>query len=99
MSDTPVRSLINWLGLFVMKAGIPHYDPASLQLAQEISETAGVELTGIYAHCGNTYGCEGEEQIKAVAQKTTTFTLQFMEKYADFNIKVLKLLLLKIHIS
>lgn len=42
----------------------------------------GVELTGIYAHCGNTYGCKGEEQIKAVAQKTTTIVLQFVEKYA-----------------
>ncbi|XP_030627611.1 uncharacterized protein zgc:162816 [Chanos chanos] len=62
------------------RAGVPHSDPSALQLAQDISETAGVELTGIYAHCGNTYGCKGEEQIKAVAQETTTFTLQFMEK-------------------
>ncbi|KAL0180944.1 hypothetical protein M9458_023350, partial [Cirrhinus mrigala] len=52
---------------------------AALQLAQEISEASGVELTGIYAHCGNTYACQGEEQIKAVAQETTTITLQFME--------------------
>lgn len=73
--------------VFVLKAGIPHSEPAALQLAQEISETAGVELTGVYAHCGNTYGCEGEQQIKAAAQNTTTFTLQFMEKYADFNAK------------
>lgn len=40
----------------------------------------GVELTGVYAHCGNTYSCQGEEQIKAVAQQTTTVTLQFMDK-------------------
>lgn len=83
---TAVRSLINWHGVvFVLKAGIPHHDPAALQLAQEIWETAGVELTGIYAHCGNTYGCEGVEQIKDVAQNTTTFTLEFMEKYAHFK--------------
>ncbi|KAI2659099.1 D-threo-3-hydroxyaspartate dehydratase [Labeo rohita] len=49
------------------RAGVPHCDPAALQLAQEISETSGVELTGIYAHCGNTYACQGEEQIKAAA--------------------------------
>uniref|UniRef100_A0A3B4Z6F1 D-serine dehydratase-like n=1 Tax=Stegastes partitus TaxID=144197 RepID=A0A3B4Z6F1_9TELE len=42
--------------------------------------TEGVELTGVYAHCGNTYNCRGVEQIQAVAQETTDFTLQFMEK-------------------
>jgi len=65
----------------VSTAGVPHFDPAALKLAQEVSDTAGVELTGIYSHCGNTYACQGEEQIKAVAQETTTITLQFMEKY------------------
>uniref|UniRef100_A0A673X3M3 Zgc:162816 n=1 Tax=Salmo trutta TaxID=8032 RepID=A0A673X3M3_SALTR len=40
----------------------------------------GVELTGVYAHCGNTYGCRGAEQIHAVARETTTLVLQFMEK-------------------
>lgn len=61
-------------------AGIPYSEPRALQLAKDIAETAGVELTGVYAHCGNTYGCQGEEQIKAVAQETTTLTLQFMDK-------------------
>lgn len=65
------------------RAGVPHCDPAALQLALEIWDTSGVELMGIYAHCGNTYACQGEEQIKAVAQETTTIVLQFMEKYAD----------------
>uniref|UniRef100_A0A3Q3WYX7 D-serine dehydratase-like domain-containing protein n=1 Tax=Mola mola TaxID=94237 RepID=A0A3Q3WYX7_MOLML len=40
----------------------------------------GVELTGVYAHCGNSYHCRGLEQIQAVAQETTKLTLQFMEK-------------------
>ncbi|XP_064183616.1 D-serine dehydratase isoform X2 [Anguilla rostrata] len=62
------------------RAGVPHSEPAALQLAQAISESPGVELTGIYTHCGNTYSCSGEEEIRAVAQDTTTFTLQFMEK-------------------
>ncbi|XP_022525263.2 D-threo-3-hydroxyaspartate dehydratase isoform X2 [Astyanax mexicanus] len=69
------------------RAGVPHSEPAALKLAQEISETAGVELTGIYAHCGNTYGCKGEEQIKAVAQQTTAITLQFMEKLKAIGIQ------------
>lgn len=66
--------------MFNFLAGIPHSHPAALRLAKEISDTEGVELTGIYAHCGNTYGCKGEVQIKAVAQNTTTIVLQFMEK-------------------
>lgn len=67
---------------FFLLAGIPHANPAALELAKEISETPGVELTGIYAHCGNTYDCKGEEQTKAIAQETTTIVLQFVEKYA-----------------
>ncbi|XP_053490239.1 D-threo-3-hydroxyaspartate dehydratase [Ictalurus furcatus] len=62
------------------RAGVPHSDPAALQLAKDISETEGVELTGIYAHCGNTYGCKGEVEIKAVAQETTNIVLQFVKK-------------------
>uniref|UniRef100_A0A3Q3ME00 Uncharacterized LOC113134930 n=1 Tax=Mastacembelus armatus TaxID=205130 RepID=A0A3Q3ME00_9TELE len=49
-------------------------------LKEAISEAAGVELTGVYVHCGNTYNCRGVEQIQAVAQETTSLTLQFMEK-------------------
>uniref|UniRef100_A0A3Q0RS19 Zgc:162816 n=1 Tax=Amphilophus citrinellus TaxID=61819 RepID=A0A3Q0RS19_AMPCI len=42
--------------------------------------TEGVELRGVYAHCGNTYYCTGVEQIQAVAQETTKLILQFVEK-------------------
>uniref|UniRef100_A0A3P9M123 Zgc:162816 n=1 Tax=Oryzias latipes TaxID=8090 RepID=A0A3P9M123_ORYLA len=38
------------------------------------------ENLGVYAHCGNTYTCKGLEQIQAVAQETTSFVLDFMEK-------------------
>lgn len=69
------------LCLFFAVAGVLHSEPEALRLAQAITETKGVELTGVYAHCGNTYNCRGVEQIQAVAQETTTFTLQFMEKY------------------
>ncbi|XP_036842675.1 D-threo-3-hydroxyaspartate dehydratase isoform X4 [Oncorhynchus mykiss] len=62
------------------RAGVLHSEPEALRLAQAISESEGVELTGVYAHCGNTYGCRGAEQIHAVAHETTTLVLQFMEK-------------------
>uniref|UniRef100_A0A8C8DLP2 D-serine dehydratase n=1 Tax=Oryzias sinensis TaxID=183150 RepID=A0A8C8DLP2_9TELE len=62
------------------RAGVLHSEPGALQLAQAIAGTEGVELTGVYAHCGNTYTCKGLEQIQAVAQETTSFVLDFMEK-------------------
>lgn len=72
--------LVHCYFIFSYLAGIPHRNPAALELAKEISETEGMELTGIYAHCGNTYGCKGEVQIKAVAQETTTLVLEFVKK-------------------
>ena len=65
---------------FYFIAGVLHSEPEALQLAQAIAKTEGVELTGVYAHCGNSYQCKGVEKIQAVAQETTTLTLQFMEK-------------------
>ncbi|XP_068197228.1 D-serine dehydratase isoform X2 [Antennarius striatus] len=62
------------------RAGVLHSDAGAVQLAQAIAGAEGVELTGVYAHCGNTYYCKGVEQIQAVAQETTDLTLQFMEK-------------------
>lgn len=52
-------------------------------MALAIAGTEGVELTGVYAHCGNTYDCRGVEQIQAVAQETTDLTLRFMDKYVQ----------------
>ncbi len=69
-------------------AGVLHSDPEALRLAQAVSETEGVELTGVYAHCGNTYNCRGVEQIQAVAQETTNLILQFMEKYDKSNTRL-----------
>lgn len=68
------------------RAGVLHSQPEALKLAQAIHEAEGVELTGVYAHCGNTYNCRGIEQIQAVAQETTTLTLQFMEKLQSVGI-------------
>ncbi|XP_028836744.1 uncharacterized protein LOC114790664 isoform X2 [Denticeps clupeoides] len=72
------------------RAGVPNSNPKAQKLAQDIAATPGVELTGIYAHCGNTYVCQGQEQIKAVAQETTTSVLQFMEKLKAVGIQGLK---------
>ncbi|XP_076880930.1 D-serine dehydratase [Brachyhypopomus gauderio] len=69
------------------RAGVLHSTQDALQLARDISETTGVELTGIYAHCGNTYGCKGKEQITAIAQETTTNILQFMERLKAIGIQ------------
>lgn len=62
-------------------AGALYSDPEALQLAKAIAETDGVELSGVYAHCGNTYNCRGVEEIQAVAKETSSLTLQFMQKY------------------
>lgn len=78
--DVQVEHLLN-LCLHFAVAGALHSDPEALRLARAIAETDGVELTGVYAHCGNTYNCRGVEQIQAVTQETTSLTLQFMEKY------------------
>lgn len=76
--NAPDRSAA--VSLLFAAAGVLHSEPEALQLARAIAEADGVELTGVYAHCGNTYNCEEVEQIQAVAQETTSFTLQFMEK-------------------
>ncbi|XP_061926266.1 D-serine dehydratase [Entelurus aequoreus] len=60
------------------RAGILHSEPDALKLAQAIAGTPGVDLTGVYAHCGNTYNCTGVKEIQAVAKETTDLTLQFM---------------------
>ncbi|KAK7945100.1 hypothetical protein WMY93_000828 [Mugilogobius chulae] len=47
-------------------SGVLHSLPEALNLAQDIHAAEGVELTGIYAHCGNTYYCKGIEQIQHI---------------------------------
>lgn len=68
------------------RAGVLHSEPEAIRLAQAIAQAEGVKLTGVYAHCGNTYNCKGVEQIQAVAQETTSLTLQFVEKLKSFGI-------------
>nr|XP_006007171.2 PREDICTED: D-threo-3-hydroxyaspartate dehydratase-like [Latimeria chalumnae] len=61
------------------RAGVKHTDPAAIELARAIAQSEGVELVGVYAHCGNTYDCRGIQEIQGVAQMTTTSVLQFVD--------------------
>nr|XP_056713488.1 D-serine dehydratase-like [Euleptes europaea] len=67
------------------RAGVRHTDPAALELAQAIA-AGPMELAGVYAHCGNSYHCQGVPEIQSVAQTTTEMVLQFMEKLREEGI-------------
>ncbi|KAG2459598.1 AOXA oxidase, partial [Polypterus senegalus] len=62
------------------RAGVLHTEAAAVDLAKAISESSGIELSGVYAHCGNTYKCSGAQEIQAVAQRTISAVLSFGEK-------------------
>lgn len=61
-------------------AGVRPTDPGALPLARAIAEEAPGEVTlvGVYAHCGNTYGCSGVPAIQAIARATTAAVLDFV---------------------
>nr|XP_028606737.1 uncharacterized protein LOC114607579 isoform X1 [Podarcis muralis]XP_028606738.1 uncharacterized protein LOC114607579 isoform X1 [Podarcis muralis] len=67
------------------RAGLRHSDPAALELAKAIAEGA-TKLTGIYAHCGNSYSCHGASEIQAVARTTTALTLKFMDQLKEAGV-------------
>uniref|UniRef100_A0A8C3BBC9 D-serine dehydratase n=1 Tax=Cairina moschata TaxID=8855 RepID=A0A8C3BBC9_CAIMO len=62
------------------RAGVRPTDPGALPLARAIAEEAPGEVTlvGVYAHCGNTYGCSGVPAIQAIARATTAAVLDFV---------------------
>uniref|UniRef100_A0A8C9FQ75 D-serine dehydratase n=3 Tax=Pavo cristatus TaxID=9049 RepID=A0A8C9FQ75_PAVCR len=62
------------------RAGMRPTDPAALELARAIANDAPEEVTlvGVYAHCGNTYGCSGADAIQAIARTTTNAVLSFV---------------------
>ncbi|XP_062813861.1 D-serine dehydratase isoform X3 [Anolis carolinensis] len=68
------------------RAGLKHDDPSAVELAKAIAEGATTELAGVYAHCGNSYGCNGVPDIQSVARTTTQLTLQFMEKLKEAGV-------------
>lgn len=61
-------------------AGIRPTDPEAVTLARSIAlgHPELVTLVGIYAHCGNTYGCRDIPAIQAIARDTTTAVLEFV---------------------
>ncbi|XP_041045777.1 D-threo-3-hydroxyaspartate dehydratase isoform X2 [Carcharodon carcharias] len=69
------------------RVGVRPEDPAALILAKSIADCKGVELAGVYAHCGNSYQATGVKEIQAVAQETTTATLGFMEKLEKADVR------------
>ncbi|XP_039612785.1 D-threo-3-hydroxyaspartate dehydratase isoform X1 [Polypterus senegalus] len=68
------------------RAGVLHTEAAAVDLAKAISESSGIELSGVYAHCGNTYKCSGAQEIQAVAQRTISAVLSFGEKLKSAGI-------------
>lgn len=61
-------------------AGIRPTDPEALSLARAIAQGSPelVTLVGVYAHCGNTYGCRDIAAIQAIARDTTAAVLEFV---------------------
>ncbi|NWR95621.1 DSD1 dehydratase, partial [Furnarius figulus] len=62
------------------RAGIRPTDPEALALARSIAQGTPevVTLVGVYAHCGNTYGCGDIPAIQAIARDTTNAVLSFV---------------------
>ncbi|NXU08847.1 DSD1 dehydratase, partial [Pardalotus punctatus] len=62
------------------RAGIRPTDPEALALARSIAQGSPelVTLVGVYAHCGNTYGCRDIPAIQAIARDTTAAVLEFV---------------------
>ncbi|NWH88872.1 DSD1 dehydratase, partial [Aegithalos caudatus] len=62
------------------RAGIRPSDPEAVALARAIAQGSPelVTLVGVYAHCGNTYGCGDIAAIQAIARDTTAAVLEFV---------------------
>ncbi|NWV25380.1 DSD1 dehydratase, partial [Origma solitaria] len=62
------------------RVGIRPTDPEALALARAIAQGSPelVTLVGVYAHCGNTYGCRDIPAIQAIARDTTAAVLEFV---------------------
>ncbi|NWU92544.1 DSD1 dehydratase, partial [Upupa epops] len=62
------------------RAGLRPTDPEAMTLARAIAEEAPdkVTLVGVYAHCGNTYGCHDVPDVQAVARATTIAVVEFV---------------------
>lgn len=51
-----------------------------MALARAIAEEAPEEVTlvGVYAHCGDTYGCRDVAAVQAIARATTAAVIRFV---------------------
>lgn len=61
-------------------AGVRPTDPGAMALARAIAEEAPEEVTlvGVYAHCGDTYGCRDVAAVQAIARATTAAVIRFV---------------------
>ncbi|OPJ87010.1 D-threo-3-hydroxyaspartate dehydratase-like [Patagioenas fasciata monilis] len=61
-------------------AGVRPQDPEALSLARAIALDAPGEVTlvGVYAYCGDTYGCRDVPAVQATARATATAVLDFV---------------------
>ncbi|KAK2519597.1 D-threo-3-hydroxyaspartate dehydratase-like protein isoform B [Columba livia] len=79
---TPPKRWLVWLKLDCGngRAGVRPQDPGALSLARAIAEDAPGEVTlvGVYAHCGDTYGCRDVPAVQAIARATATAVLDFV---------------------
>ncbi|NXO25018.1 DSD1 dehydratase, partial [Cisticola juncidis] len=62
------------------RAGIRPTDPEAPALARAIALGSPdlVTLVGVYAHCGNTYGCGDTAAVQAIARDTTAAVMEFV---------------------
>ncbi|NXG53089.1 DSD1 dehydratase, partial [Psilopogon haemacephalus] len=62
------------------RAGISPTDPNALSLACSIAADSPEEVTlvGVYAHCGNTYGCRDVAAVQDTARATTMAVVDFV---------------------
>ncbi|NXS58551.1 DSD1 dehydratase, partial [Brachypteracias leptosomus] len=62
------------------RAGVRPTDPVAMTLARAIAEEAPEEVTlvGVYAHCGDTYGCRDVPAVQDIARATTKAVIDFV---------------------
>jgi D-serine deaminase-like pyridoxal phosphate-dependent protein len=65
--DTPLRVLVE-IDPGAGRTGVMADGPALLEIAQTLDAAEGVELRGVLAHAGQSYGCDSVEGIEAVAE-------------------------------
>ena len=64
-----------------VSAGVWYDDPQSVDMAKEIFSKSCVTFKGLYIHEGNSYNCQGEDEIKQTASETFKRLNIFSHRY------------------